>query len=88
MAEGMSRRDFLRAAARFAALAGIGTLAFRLLGRRPGGRTPAVDGRNPAAGNQTCVNDGYCRTCRAFAGCGLPAALSAKQRAPWARGRS
>ena len=85
MAEGMSRRDFLRAAARFAALAGIGTLAVRLLGRR---RWSRPGGRTPAAGGQTCVNDGYCRACGAFTGCGLPAALSAKQRAPWARGRS
>jgi hypothetical protein len=81
VAERFSRRDFLKAAVRFAAFAGIGTVALRLLHRRPGGRTPA-------AGSQTCVNEGYCKTCGAFAGCGLPAALSARQRAPWARGRT
>ena len=79
MAEDLSRREFLKAAGRLAALGGLGILVFRLL-RRTGVRRPA--------GSETCVNDGLCRGCGAFAGCGLPAALSAKQRAPWARGRS
>jgi hypothetical protein len=79
VAERLSRRDFLRSAARLAAFVGLGALAFRLLRRRPGNRP---------AGAEICVNTGYCRTCGAFAGCGLPAALSAKQRAPWAGGRS
>ncbi len=79
MAEDLSRREFLRTAGRLIALGGLGVLVFRLL-RRTGVRRPA--------GAETCVNDGLCRGCGAFAGCGLPAALSAKQRAPWARGRS
>ncbi|MCX7030071.1 MAG: hypothetical protein NTU62_08125 [Spirochaetes bacterium] len=79
MAEDLSRREFLRTAGRAIALGGLGVLVFRLL-RRGGVRRPS--------GTETCVNDGLCRGCGAFAGCGLPAALSAKARAPWARGRS
>lgn len=78
MAEGLSRREFLKAAGRLIALGGLGILVFRPVGR--GGARRPTDG-------ETCVNDGLCRGCTAFAGCGLPAALSAKQRAPWARGR-
>ena len=76
MAEGLSRREFLNTAGRLLALGGLGVLVFRLLGV---GRT-----RRPS-GSENCVNDGLCRGCGAFAGCGLPAALSAKERAPWAR---
>jgi hypothetical protein len=79
VAEDLSRREFLRTAGRLIALGGLGILVFRLL---RGGR-----GSRPA-GAETCVNEGLCRGCGAFAGCGLPAALSAKQRAPWARARS
>ena len=79
MAEGLTRREFLRTVGRIAAFGGLGVLVFRLLGRG------AVRG---PAGSETCVKDGFCRACGAFAGCGLPAALSAKQRAPWARGGS
>lgn len=76
MAEDVSRREFLRAAARILAFGGIGTMAARLI--RTGRGTQV-------SGLETCVNDGVCRGCVAFADCGLPAALSAKQRAPWAR---
>lgn len=76
MAEGLSRREFLRTAGRLVAFGSLGLLVFRLLRR---GRAPRP------AGTETCVNDGLCRSCGSFAGCGLPAALSAKQRAPWAR---
>ena len=79
MAEDLSRREFLRTAGRLVAIGGLGALVFRLL-RRGSGTLPA--------GTETCANDGLCRGCGAFAGCGLPAALSAKQRAPWARGGS
>jgi len=79
VAEGLSRREFLKAAGRVVALGGLGFLVFRLL-RRGGARLPAA--------GETCVNQGLCRGCISFSGCGLPAALSAKQRAPWARGRS
>jgi hypothetical protein len=79
VAEDLSRREFLETAGRVIALGGLGVLVFRLL----------RSGRwNRSAGSETCVNEGLCRGCGAFAGCGLPAALSAKQRAPWARGRS
>ena len=77
MAEDLSRREFLRAAGRAIALGGLGVLVFRLLRR---------GGRARPAGAETCLNDGLCRGCGSFAGCGLPSALSAKQRAPWARG--
>jgi hypothetical protein len=76
MAEAMSRRDFLKALARAALAAGIGALAIRLA--RGGSR------RN----GEKCVGEGICRGCSAFGGCGLPAALSARERADWARGRS
>jgi hypothetical protein len=79
VAEDLSRGEFLRAAGRLAAFGGIGALALQLLRRGTGNRP---------AGAEPCINDGLCRGCGALAGCGLPAALSAKQRAPWARGRS
>jgi len=76
VAEDVSRREFLRTAARFLALGGIGMMAARLTRM---GRGTQV------SGPEICVNDGVCRGCVVFADCGLPAALSAKQRAPWAR---
>ncbi len=83
MAERLSRRAFLGAAARLAVLGGLGALVVRLVRRVPAGAANAT-----ARQGETCINDGLCRACGGFAGCGLPAALSAKQRAPWARGRS
>jgi hypothetical protein len=75
MAEGLTRREFLKSAARLALLAGLGALGLRLL--RGGAGAWAAD-RLPRAG-QTCVNQGVCRGCTAYSGCGLPAALSAKR---------
>jgi hypothetical protein len=79
VAESLSRREFLKAAGRVVALGGLAFLVFRLLRR---GQLSL-----PAAG-ETCINQGLCRSCGAFSGCGLPAALSAKQRAPWVRGQT
>jgi hypothetical protein len=61
-----SRREFFRAAARYALLALVSAAAS--LAARP--RTP---------GGQRCVNQGICSSCGIFAGCGLPQALSAKR---------
>jgi hypothetical protein len=61
-----SRREFLRAAARYASLALVSVAAI-LAARR---RTPS---------GQSCVNRGICGSCGIFAGCGLPQALSAKR---------
>jgi len=61
-----SRREFVRAAARYGLLALV-TAAAGLAACR---RTPA---------SQSCVNRGICRGCGLFAGCGLPQALSAKR---------
>jgi hypothetical protein len=79
VAERLSRREFLASAARLAALGGIGALVVRLARRTVAPRAGGRDG-------ETCVNEGYCRTCGVIRGCGLPAALSARQRASWARG--
>ena len=61
-----SRREFFRAAARYALLALVSAAA--CLATRP---------RSP--GGQRCVNRGICFNCDVFAECGLPPALSAKQ---------
>lgn len=88
MAERLSRREFLAGAARLAALGGIGALVVRLAGGPFLGGAAGGGGGAGARQIETCSHDGYCRTCGGFAGCGLPAALSARRRAPWARGRS
>jgi hypothetical protein len=74
MGEGLSRRDFFKTAARWLLVVGLGATAAKLL----------LAGKPRRAG-ETCVNDWVCRGCTAFQGCGLPQALSARQRAPWAR---
>jgi len=74
VAEDLSRRRFFISLLRLAAFGGIGALAARLLGGRP------------VRPGETCVNEGLCRGCTAFSGCGLPSALSARERAPWAGG--
>jgi hypothetical protein len=75
MSKAISRRTFLKSAARLAAAGGLALLAWRLLGfGRWGKRTREI-----------CVNEGICRGCPTFTLCGLPAALSARDRAPWAR---
>jgi hypothetical protein len=61
-----SRREFFRAAARYALLALVSVAAS--LVARP--RTPV---------GQQCVNRGICSGCGIFASCGLPQALSAKR---------
>jgi hypothetical protein len=76
----MTRREFLALAARGAAAGGLAVLAGRLLGV---GRLLGLS-RGPV--KQVCVNEGVCRGCTVFADCGLPSALSARERAPWARG--
>lgn len=76
MAERPSRREFLKSLARGLLLAGIGALGVKLASR-----APRPDG-------ETCVGEGVCRGCSAFGGCGLPSALSARERADWARGPS
>ena len=72
MKERLSRREFFLAAGRWLLAAALGATAVRLLVGRPRLR------------GQSCVNQGVCRGCAAFSGCGLPQALSARQRAPWA----
>lgn len=62
-----SRRNFMRDSARYVVLAGVAAVS-ALLFKRSGGKLIG----------QTCVNQGICSGCGAFAGCGLPAALSAK----------
>jgi hypothetical protein len=62
------RREFLRGGLRWALLAGLAALS-GLLAKRPGAVLPG----------QTCIGQGLCRGCGAFADCGLPQALSAKQ---------
>ncbi len=61
-----SRREFFRAAARYALLTLVGVAA--TLAARP---------RGP--GGQRCVNRGICSSCGIFAECVLPQALSAKR---------
>jgi hypothetical protein len=34
--------------------------------------------RRPRSASESCVNAGLCRGCQAYAGCGLPTALSMK----------
>jgi hypothetical protein len=68
VSDAQSRREFLVSIARLLALGGLGALATRLLGGRP------------AAPGETCVNEGVCRGCPTFVGCGLPQALSARDR--------
>ena len=70
----LSRREFLRTLGRLGILAALGLGGARLLrGRivRP---------------SEACISNGICRGCAAFDGCGLPQALSAKERSPRAIG--
>jgi hypothetical protein len=64
---GRNRREFMRDGVRYSLLAGMAAVSALLLKRSSGKLT-----------GQTCVNQGICSGCGAFAGCGLPAALSAK----------
>ena len=65
-----SRREFFRNAVRYAVLSVL-TVGGAILGRRSLTRLP----------DQTCINEGICHGCTAFAGCGLPQALAAKSAA-------
>lgn len=62
------RREFLRGGARYALLTTLAAVSATLF-KRSGGK---ISG-------QTCINQGICSGCTAYAGCGLPAALSRKQ---------
>jgi hypothetical protein len=73
MAERLNRREFFKTAGRWLLVIGLGAMAARLLIGKP------------RRAGETCVNYWVCRGCTAFQGCGLPQALSARQRAPWAR---
>ncbi len=66
----MSRRSFLKTVGRAVIAGGLALLAGRLLGFR----------RRDA--REVCTNEGICRGCASVAGCGLPAALSFRDRAP------
>lgn len=61
-----SRREFFRAAARYAVLAGVAAVA-------------AVSARRSLRQGQRCLNRGICSACGVFENCALPAALSAKR---------
>lgn len=62
-----SRREFFRAGARYGLAVGLAVVA----------GVSAARGRKLAG--QKCVNRGVCSGCVAFAGCGLPQALSVKR---------
>lgn len=57
----------MRDGLRYSLLAGMAVVSALLL-KRSGGKLTG----------QTCINQGICSGCGAYAGCGLPAALSAK----------
>lgn len=61
------RREFLRATARYTLLAGLTAAGYF------SARTGKLKG-------QRCINQGICGNCFQFANCGLPAALSRKQK--------
>jgi hypothetical protein len=63
-----SRREFMRHGLRYALLTGLAAVSVALY-QRSGGKLSG----------QTCVNQGICGKCTAFADCGLPQALSAKE---------
>lgn len=62
------RREFLRGGARYALLTTLAAVSVALF-KRSGGKLTG----------QSCVNQGICSGCTAYAGCGLPQALSRKQ---------
>lgn len=63
-----NRREFLRGGARYALLTTLAAVSATLF-KRSGGKVTG----------QTCINQGICSGCTAYAGCGLPQALSRKQ---------
>lgn len=64
------RRGFLKRLGGWLAFGGLIGGVGMLVARRP---------EAPAGPGETCVNDGLCRGCAAYAGCRLPTALSMKQ---------
>jgi purine-cytosine permease-like protein len=64
----IARRTFFRKLAAGLAMTALGALTAVLASRR-----------TPSAAGETCTNRGICRGCPAFAGCGLPQAVSARQ---------
>jgi len=63
-----SRRDFVRDGFRYVFLAGLGAVSATLF-KRSGGKLSG----------QSCIKQGICSGCSAYAGCGLPAAISRKR---------
>jgi hypothetical protein len=63
-----NRRDFLRGGARYALLTTLAAVSATLF-KHSGGKLSG----------QTCINEGLCSDCTAYADCGLPQALSRKQ---------
>jgi hypothetical protein len=62
----MDRREFLKALGRLGALGGLTLLGLRSL--------------TGASRRETCLSSGVCSMCAFTAGCGLPQALSYKNR--------
>jgi hypothetical protein len=62
---GSNRRDFFRGAVRYGLLSALAGVA-------------ALTGMRGRLKGQRCLNRGICGGCIAFAGCGLPQALSVK----------
>ena len=63
-----NRREFFRGGVRYALLTALGAVS-AVLFHRSGGKLTG----------QTCINQGICNKCTAYADCGLPQALSRKQ---------
>ena len=63
-----NRREFLRGSARYALLTTLAAVSATLF-KHSGGKLSG----------QTCINEGLCSGCTAYADCGLPQALSRKQ---------
>lgn len=62
-----NRREFLRGSARYTALAVLGLVAGKVLGRRSA---------------SACVNQSVCGSCPVLTGCTLPQALTTKEVKP------
>lgn len=62
-----NRREFLRGSARYTALAVLGLLASKVLGRRAA---------------SACVNQSVCGSCPIFTDCTLPQAITIKEVKP------
>ena len=69
-----SRRELLRAGVRGVAIAAVASVAAVLAAR--GLRRGGID-----RSEQTCDNRNLCRSCGRLSDCGLPAAVSLRQRA-------